>query len=209
MLLSLRQLALSGPLALLVLSGCLLDSSTTRMNSGTVVAEHVGLDQAVGIGVVRFLNDPATTVFHLQDVVGLDETVATGLVSHRQGHDAVDDTDDDALFRDFADVLRVESLDEVAVQRLADAAYDEDLVPVRAIETVWFSARELSDTLSMVNEFGAEELDEFVASRAVRSIVRGRPFVTLMDLAEEPYLGPAALLDLREAATALVKEEAT
>ena len=189
-------------LLLSTLSGCWLDTSTTRPDgSGATTAASLSIDHAIAIGVVRLANDPATTVSYLETVVGLDPHVATGIVSQRQGHDALDGTSDDTRFFAVGDLLDVPYVDDRSIDLMIDAAIDEDLVPVRAIEDVWFSATQLEEALAYVNSAYGQDLEELLPSRALDSILAGRPFESMMDVAAAPHVGPAALADLRDVAS--------
>ncbi|GEM_PF-3540298 len=192
-----------------LLAGCWLDASTTR-HDGTIhaTAELATVDPAVGTGIVRLLNDWSTDVPYLHDTVGLDGRVAAALVADRQGPDALDGTADDLPFEVLQDVFDVDGVTDLAVRMLGDAAMDEDLVPVRSIEGVRFSAKELTDTLDLVNHGHEADLADLLDRRALDSILAARPFEGMTDVAAEPYVGPAALRDLRDGAAEAAEEEA-
>jgi len=190
------------------LAGCWLDSSTTRHDGTiTITAPLATVDPAVGQGIVRLLNDVDTTVPTLHDA-GLDGRVAAALVAERQGPDALDGTKDDLPFDRLEDVYLVDGVDQPAVELLGDVALAADLVPVRAIEDVLFSAKELEDCLDLVNLGAEDELEDVLDQRSLNSILFARPFDAMTDVAEAPHVGPAALLNLRDAAARFAEEEA-
>ena len=207
-----RFLALAALLiSFFLLSGCWLDSSTGRPDgSVTLVADPTLIDPAVSIGIVRLLNEDTTTLAYLHDAVGVTATVAAGIVAHRQGPDTWDGTADDAPFESLHDLWAIDEVEAFTIELLGEAALYEDLVPVRSVEDVYFSAGELENTLLLINEAEEHELTQDVGldARPLNSILVGRPFEDLIEVSNAPQVGPAALRELRDYATALIKEEA-
>jgi hypothetical protein len=192
-----------------LLTGCWLDTSTTR-HDGTITTSTTleTVAPAVGQGIVRLLNEPDTDIAFLHGQVGLEGLIASSLIAERNGEDGLSDTDDDLPFDSLSDVYAIPEVDDLSIRLLGHAAQDADLVPVRAIEGVLFSARELRDTLALANDADEDELlDLGLDRRALGSILWARPFETLTDAADEPHIGPSALRDLRSGTTRSVREE--
>lgn len=90
------------------------------------------------------------------------------------------------------------------------AGYATDTVESQSfeVEGVSFSAVEAEETLDLVNSAERYVLDDELRldSRAATSIVLARPYDSLDELAERPYVGPATLRILRDSAGQLELE---
>lgn len=185
---------------LTLLPGCWLDGSST-LHDGTLT-DTVDLpagSPAEQMGVLRLVNHHEADDGYLHDVVGLDIYAASAIADRRAGPDGHDLTDDDELFVATDELEDELGLTLRAMDMLLDAAYAEDLVPVRSIEGVLFSNKELADTLEFVNVADEDELESMGLDRRARqAIVPLRPFDSMLDVADAPNVGPTALQDLRD-----------
>lgn len=153
------------------------------------------LDHPTAQGVLALTNDPATTEAFLDEGLGLDSRAATRIVAHRQGPDGLDGTADDDRFDTVIELDEVGYVGEATLETLGEAAWDLGYVPVLVIEGVAFSEGGRDATLLLANSASLDDLDvgADLDVRAAESILGGRPYAGLTELAARPYVGPAAL----------------
>ena len=153
------------------------------------------LDHPTALGVLALVNDAANDEVVLDDVVGLRSSASDRILGHRRGLDGVDGTADDAPFRSIRELDAVAYVGEVSLRLLGDAALALGYVPVLFVEGIGFSEQDLHDVLQLVNHASLVELDEGASldSRAANALVGGRPYDSLVEVGERPYVGPAAL----------------
>jgi len=188
----------------------LLALATSACETHSTLYEHDGelfdaiegmpsTDHATGLGILRLVNWAAVDVAFLDLEVDLDVRAAERIVAHRQGDDAADGTWDDNPFNDLFELTDVAYVSASALQKLGDMAHELDLVPALRVEGVTFTETELEDTLVLANFASAAELDYGAGldSRAAEAIANGGPYANLVEVAERPYVGPAALEQLR------------
>ncbi len=139
------------------------------------------------IGLVRFVNDSATTFVMLDVDVALDRRAAEGLVAGRP-------------FDSVADIDAVPYVGASALGKLMAYAREAGYVPegddlLGTYDGVSFTAAEAARALTIVNEESDGVLRGEVGldSRAVNSIVNGRPIHTVAELADLYYVGTAML----------------
>lgn len=156
------------------------------------------------IGVLRLLNDPATTVDLLDFEVPLPSNVARHLIAHRDGLDSVLGTADDDLYDTIDEVLAVPQMGPVRLYALYQYAATYGFVPagtdtLGTYDGVSFTVDEAAATVALANSATLTELDEVIGldRRAADNIVAERPILTMADLAEIPYVGGSALLKLK------------
>ncbi len=157
----------------------------------------VAFDHATVIGMLRLVNDPASDIAFLMDGAGLANAPADAIVRHRQGDDRLDGTWDDDPFDDGFELTRLPDVDLEAQHALATAAHALDLVPDLVLEGVYFTRTELEAAVLLANSAPLTELDGALDSRAAESLVVGRPYDSIFDVAERPWMGPASLESLR------------
>lgn len=188
---------------LLVLATAACDANTQMYASDEALFDAIegmpAIDHATGEGILRLVNDPATDVEFLDVDVELDVRAAERIVAHRQGDDGQDATWDDNPFGNLFELTDVAYVGESALAKLGAMAHELDLVPAVMVEGVMFTPTELDDTLLMVNFATVEELDEGAGLdvRAAESIVNGGGYNNLVQVGDRPYVGPAALEQLR------------
>ncbi|MEQ1565818.1 MAG: nuclease A inhibitor family protein [Myxococcota bacterium] len=157
------------------------------------------------LGMLAFVNDPATTVTVLDGPVGLDARAATGIVAHRDGPDATAGTPDDDAFGTLAELDRVYYVGDSALTAILAYAEAEGWVardPDDVLGTwdgVTFTLGEAEAVLGLVNTAEHAELDVDAALdvRAADAIVAARPIDTMGELAGLSYVGTSALEKLR------------
>lgn len=156
------------------------------------------LDHPTAQGVLALVNDAAITDLFLDEGLGLDARAATRIIAHRQGPDGYDGTADDNRFDTIIELDEVGYVGEATLRTLGEAAWDLGYVPVIVLEGVPFSADARDATLLLVNSGTMHDLDigADLDSRAAESIISGRPYAGLMEMAERPYVGPATLEQL-------------
>jgi len=155
--------------------------------------------------MLRFLNDPTTTHDVLDVDVGLDRRAADALIAHRYGSDGVLGTPDDDTFDTVGEVIDVHWVGEVGLASLLGYCRTHGWVPEGAdqlgiYEGIPFTVEEAEMTLSLVNTATGFQLDQEIGldSRAVEQIVATRPYYSLPQLADTPWVGGAALTSLRD-----------
>lgn len=183
---------------LLSLSACTASVDGPRVVSVDADSAGLGFDHATVIGMLRLANDPASDVPFLMDGVGLDNDAADAIVRHRQGSDRADGTWDDDPFDDGFELTDLPDLGPDSLHLLAAAAHDLDLVPDLVLEGVHFSRAQLEAALLLANEAPLSQLDGALDSRAAESLVIGRPYDTIFEVAERSWMGPASLEALRD-----------
>jgi DNA uptake protein ComE-like DNA-binding protein len=171
-----------------------------ELSSERVIAE--GTPEAVG--VLAFVNAPATTMAVLDDTVGLDKRAAKNIIAHRDGADARPGTADDDPFGTVDELDAVSYVGDAALSDLLDYARDNGWIkasdPVYGrIEGVDFTVPEATATVALANEASEAELDVDAGldKRAADGLVARRPFPTLEAVAASPYVGTAALNRMR------------
>ena len=203
---SVNRLLLKATLSLslfVFLAGCTEPSGLVIVESGDGYVYEadaaVFLGHDVSLGVLAMVNDPLTDVPFLSSECLIAGNAAERIVSHRQGPDALDGTADDDLFDSVDELDDVGLVGEQTLTLLAEAAERFGLVPVLEIEGVQFTADEIANTLALINDASLQVLDDDAALdvRAAQSLVYGRPFESLVDVAGRPYVGPSALTALK------------
>ena len=154
------------------------------------------LDHPTAAGVLAMVNDASfTDVAFLDEGLMLDVRAATRIVGHRQGPDELDGTVDDDIFGSIMELDAIPYVGEKALQSLGEAAWDFDYVPAMMLEGVLFTADEVANVLLFGNEGSVVELDDGAKldARAAESIVSGRPYDHLSQIAARPHVGGSAL----------------
>jgi hypothetical protein len=195
-----RSLFLSVPFSL---AACAVDDAgPTQVN--TTMARHASDGTPEGIGVLDLLDDPATTLQVLDDLVPLDVRAARNLVARRDGPDGVYGTADDQPFESIQDVDDVKYVGPSALDRLEAYAELNGYVPqgselLGTWDNVAFTVDEATAVLDLVNTASEPVLDDDVGldSRAVRSILDARDVPSVLVLSELYYVGQSALTKLR------------
>ncbi len=154
---------------------------------------------APAIGLLRLVNDPATTEELLDDDARLNATAARNIISHRDGNGAID------LFDDVDELDNVPQVGASALQLLLDFADDAGFVPqgddeLGTYDGVTFSVNEANAVLQVVNAATGPVLDNDVGldSRAVEAILETRPILSVLSLAALPFVGASALDKLKD-----------
>jgi len=186
-----------------MLSGCDDPSGSVNLAAADVYIDEPDNDSSmghdVGRGVLALVNDTLTDVAFLDGECLVDVRAAERIVAHRQGPDALDGTADDDPFDNLAELDEVALVGEQTLLLLAEAAERLGLIPVLEVEGVPFTADQVANTLALINHAPLEVLDVDAALdvRAAQSLVYGRPFESLVDVAERPFVGPSALTSLK------------
>lgn len=139
------------------------------------------------VGVVRFVNDPGTSFALLDENVALDRRAAEGLIAGRP-------------FADVAEVDDVSFVGPVAMEHLFAYAEGNGFVPegddlLGVYDGVPFTVIEADRALNLVNGVsdGVLRVEVGLDSRAVNSIMNARPILSMPELGELYYVGPAML----------------
>ncbi len=185
-------------LALLATSGCggfVGDDPMDRFLTAEIELDQL-LDHPTAVGVLALVNDPAVAdVAFLDHGLALDSRAAARIVAHRQGPDGLDGTYDDDTFGSIIELDTIPYVSDAALLALGDAAWELDYVPAFVIEGVAFSAGDAEAVLLLANEGSMDALDDDAALdvRAAESIIAGRPYHHVTELAAQPHVGPSAL----------------
>jgi hypothetical protein len=164
---------------------------------------------APAVGLLRLVNDPATTEDLLDDDARLRSSAARNIIEHRDGGGNLD------LFDDVDELDSVSQVGPSALQRLLDFAFDAGFVPqgddeLGTYDSVTFSVNEANAVLQIVNLASGPELDDEIAldSRAVDAILQNRPILSVLSLSDLSFVGASALNKLKsqDAPTDLLRE---
>ncbi len=190
-----------------LLAGCVNEAPQSYETSVGTAAMPIDEGSAEAVGLLGFLNDPATTLQILDDEIGLDLRAATNLISHRDGFDRVYGTPDDDPFSSLAEVDSVPWVGPATLEQLLTYADDQGFVPSQhdylgTWDGVEFTVNQADATLAFANTADLYHLDYEVGldSRAVDSIGSARQLKTIEELANLYYVGHDALLLLKEGA---------
>jgi hypothetical protein len=156
---------------------------------------------APAIGVLRLVNDPATSEDLLDDDARLTSSAARNIIEHRSGQG------NSNLFDDIEELDAVAQVGPSALQHLLDYAFDNGFVPqgddeLGTYEGVSFSVNQASAVLHLVNLASAPQLDDDIGldSRSVTAILETRPVLSILSLADLPFVGSSALEKLKSQA---------
>ncbi|MEZ4320580.1 MAG: hypothetical protein R3F61_24070 [Myxococcota bacterium] len=160
------------------------------------------------LGMLAFLNDPATTFDVLDSQVGLDRRAAESILAHRNGPDGTLGWQHDDLFDSVGEVDRCYYVGADALRRIQAWATDHGYVALDddAVLGTWddvtFTVGEARATVELANTAGPDFLDDGLGldRRAVDSIVDARPIQSVQHLAGLYYVGRSALDTLKGAA---------
>ncbi len=160
-----------------------------------------------GVGLLAFLNDPATSLVLLDIDVALDNRAATSLTEHRAGKDLKLGTSDDDLFGSIAEADACYWVGESALLAMTAWATTHGFVPkgddeLGVYDGVSFTVDEAEATVAFANIAADLVLDDEVAldRRAVDSILAARPLATALALSQLYYVGGSAMQRLKDAA---------
>ncbi len=153
------------------------------------------------LGILALLNDASTTFEILDDDAGLDKRAATNLIARRDGPDGRFNTRDDVPYATIAEVDAVAWVGDAAIGALLAYAADNgfirsgDVALYGVVESVTFTVDQAAAVVALCNTASEAVLDDDVAldRRAAAGIVEGRPFATVEEIAEVPYVGSKAL----------------
>lgn len=153
-----------------------------------------------GVGVLRLLNDPETTLVVLDVDASMNRRAAQALMAHRAGPDGRFGTRDDDRFDSIAEVDSVRYVGPTALGRLVAFAHASARVPegdelLGSYDRVRFSVDEAAAALRLINRASVQTLDVDMElnRRAVDSIVAARPIASMQELSELRYVGATAL----------------
>jgi hypothetical protein len=190
---------------LLLLTGCAPSWMDYELDIEPAEAALHGYDHRSTYGILELVNAVEVDVERLTGR-GVDEAAAYAIVARRRGDDGLDGGWDDDFFDDLAELSALPEVDDVVLDDLMAAAWAWGYVPVVELEGVPLNQAQ-HDRLLQVANFGTfEGLDEFCALdvRAVRGIVDRRPYVSVFDLGDTPYVGSVAIGRLVDCAEDLV-----
>jgi len=169
-------------------------------------ALHEG--SVTAVGMLDFVNDHGHDLVLLDREIGLDRRASEALVAHRVGADNELDTSDDGFLFSLAELDTISWVGPATMQKLAGYAaargyMANDHRVVGDFEGVSFTFAQAERTLALVNASSPRALDGQLQldSRAVDSIVSARPILSLGQLSELYWVGPAALSRLKNHAT--------
>ena len=192
----------AGALALAMMCSACVDESDDAIDG--VFSQE--LSSSEEDGVLRFVNDCPTSLAVLDDDAALDVRAATGIVSQRDGADAICGTADDVYFGAMTALDDVPWVGDSALSKLVAHATllgylgDGDGV-AGEYDGVAFSLAEANGVLAIVNGASLEILDIDIAldARAASAIIEARPFdaesvgANMQRLAAASYVGASAL----------------
>ncbi len=191
----------------LLLGGCAARVGETGPEPSATSSERQSIVEGTpdARGVLGLVNDPATTLYVLDELVPLNRRAAENLIAHRDGPDGVRGTADDDPFDDVAEVDAVPQVGPAAMASLLAYAEAHGYVPsggdlLGVFDNVAFTVDEATATLALVNSASYATLDEDVGldKRAVDSIVAAREVESLLELEGLYFVGHSAMLKLRE-----------
>lgn len=192
-------------LLLLLVTGCGMGREPSFESQPDAHAHAIVEGTAPAAGVLAMLNHPATTVAALDEDAALDVRAARNLIAHRDGGDAQPGTGDDRSFDTIAEVDAIEYVGPSALAKLEAFAAAGSWIPegtdvLGTWDEVTFSVVQAEETVALANGASVEMLDVEVAldRRAVDAIVAARPLDTVLALSELYYVGPSALLKMRD-----------
>jgi DNA uptake protein ComE-like DNA-binding protein len=143
------------------------------------------------VGLLRLVNDPATTTALLEDEADIASDAAGNLVARRP-------------FDTVAAIDAVPRVGEATLQRLLDFAFAGGFVPagddvLGTWDDVAFTVDQAEAVVSLVNLATLEELDDDVAldARAAAAIVEARPIASVLSLSTVAFVDTSALEKLR------------
>ena len=158
-------------------------------------------ETAEAITILEFLNDGATTFELLDADVGLDVRAAQNLIAHRDGDDLEPGTADDDLFDTMDELDAVPYVGPAAVAKLTEYVTFQGWVfySTGSWEGVTFTASQVTLALDFANFASLEVLDHDAKldARAAENILAARPIISMKQLAEVAWVGPAALERVR------------
>lgn len=145
-----------------------------------------------GVGLLAFLNDPATSFDLLDIAVALDRRAAENLIAARP-FESVDEVD------------AVRWVGPSAMGKLIAYARDAGWVPtgddvLGVYDGVPFTVNQADRALALVNDESEAVLDDDVGldPRAVNSILAARPVASVMELSELYWVGGSMLTRIRD-----------
>lgn len=202
-------------IALSLLAAC-TDQGAARDDASDASSAQRVLEEGSpeALGVLAMVNDRSTT-FTLLDVdAALDKRAAQGLITHRDGADALPGTADDNLFDTVQEMDDVAYVGDSALAALLGYARAHGWVSVDedyygTIEGVSFTKDQAAAVVDVANTADVTTLDVTIGldSRAAANLVAGRPFATLEAVAGVSYVGTSALTALVEWVDAAAVED--
>lgn len=172
--------------AILSLGACVADDDATSVSQ-----EVAGTPDELAL--LRFLNDPSTTLTVLDDQVPLDRRAATNLIAHRE-HDPFDT----AAEVDAVAYVGPSAMDALLDYALAGGWVHDDEV-FGTFDGVAFTVAEARAAVTLADTASAATLHDAVGldPRAVDSIVAARPITTMSQLSGLYYVGPSMMGRIR------------
>ena len=190
----------------LLLNACTTDIDPVGAEPLVLRGEGLVFDHATVLGMLDVANDGSLRQVDYCKGFGLSYEGSTALVEHRRGADGREATWDDDRFDSGTELASVPGLDEPDLRVLAQVAHDLGRVPVLVLEGVSFNQAQHDALLAFANLARLGELDAALDSRAAESVVAGRDYESVFDLVDRPWVGPANLERLRDAASAWALE---
>lgn len=191
---------------LLVAIASLTASACVEEEVGATAQDVAGTPDELAL--IRFVNDPSTTVAVLDGQVPLDSRAARGIVAHRDGRDGIRGTADDDTFDSSAEVDAISYVGPTAMSALLTYAlagnWVRDDEVFGTFDGVAFTVAESRAAILLVNTAPADALKTTIGldPRAVTSIVAARPVATMAALSALYYVGPAMMTKIKTAAAA-------
>jgi|GEM_PF-6689065 len=191
----------------LLLVGCTPSWLELDRTQVSATATLHGLDHRSTYGVLELVNDGTIDAERLDTDGGLELSPAEAIVAHRRGDDGQDGGWDDNFFDDLDELMSLRVLDAATLDRLVAAAWAWGYVPVVELEGVPLNQIQHDRLLLVANHGAFDLLDVFCALdvRAVGAIEERRPYLSVFDLGDTPWVGPASIGRLLECASDLVE----
>lgn len=180
----------------------------------SVQAQQVGFALADGspeaVGVLGFLNDPATSLRILDVDARLNRRAAQAIVHHRNGPDGIFGSYDDEPFESLAELDAVKWVGPKTIDQLIEYSAHLGWVPtdnqlLGIYDGIAFSVNEAEVLVDFVNGLEFDDLDAFLNARAANALIEGGPYASAWEISEVPFIGRVTLKKLKERSQAASK----
>lgn len=189
---------------------CLFLATACQTVSSPLDEAPFHLTTSESAGLLAFVNHRETTFSVLDKDVGLDRRAANSIVEHKTGPDGVVGTNDDALFTTLEELDAAYYVGETALLALYEYALAEGWISntPMTVEGVSFTPAEAAAVVQTANTFTASQLktDVGLYANAITHLVDARPFSTVLEIADTPFIGPSSLTKLKQFSQAVSED---
>ena len=183
-------------------AGCASEPDTGSWSETPLSDHQAALKEHTpeAISVLAWLNGLDATFDVLDNAVGLYSNTARNIVAHVRGPDGALGTRDDNPLDTIAELDAISRVGPRAMARILDYVEAIGGIRVEDVEGHTLTQAQVDRILEIVNHFSRDALDFEIGldKRAANNLVASRPFEAMDQIAEVSYVGPAAILQLRE-----------